>query len=237
VCQQAGQLEAAEDAYRKSLEMKVRLGDIAGQAATLAQMGNLYSGVPGRAEESVAFDRQAVDKYVDVRDAANEGRARSNLANHLRSLHRLDEARQEIRRAIECKAQFGHALEPWTSWAILNLIESEDGNPTAAAEAKRKAIEGYLAYRYNGGENHNADGRICLAVTQALLTGDLATAVSFLDRGAADPDLPDWLRPFVQALQAIVAGSRDRTVAYAPDMDHTMAAEILFLIETLEKRE
>jgi hypothetical protein len=38
-----------------------------------------------------------------------------------------------------------------------------------------------------------------------------------------------------RALQAIVAGRRDRTLADAPDLDFTMAAEILFLIETLEK--
>ena len=38
------------------------------------------------------------------------------------------------------------------------------------------------------------------------------------------------------ALQAIVAGSRDRALADAPDLNYDMAAEILFLIETLEKR-
>ena len=47
--------------------------------------------------------------------------------------------------------------------------------------------------------------------------------------------MPAWFRPFIHALQAIVAGSRDRTLADAPDLDYTMAAEILFLIETLEK--
>ena len=36
-------------------------------------------------------------------------------------------------------------------------------------------------------------------------------------------------------LQAIVAGSRDRTLADAPELNYSMAAEILFLIETLEK--
>ena len=40
---------------------------------------------------------------------------------------------------------------------------------------------------------------------------------------------------FIRALQAIVAGRRDRTLAAAPDLHPTMAAEILFLIETLEK--
>ena len=33
------------------------------------------------------------------------------------------------------------------------------------------------------------------------------------------------------------AAGRDRTLADAPDLDYTMAAEILFLIETLEKAE
>lgn len=35
-------------------------------------------------------------------------------------------------------------------------------------------------------------------------------------------------------LQAIVAGSRDRSLADAPDLHYTMAAEILWLIEALE---
>ena len=39
--QEAGQPEAAEDAYRKSLAIKVRLGDVAGQASTLAATGEL----------------------------------------------------------------------------------------------------------------------------------------------------------------------------------------------------
>ncbi|MEI2772745.1 MAG: hypothetical protein V9G98_19080 [Candidatus Competibacter sp.] len=77
-------------------------------------------------------------------------------AKTLRKLRRLDEARQEIRRAIECKAPFGHAAEPWKTWAILADIETDAGNPAAAAEAKAKAIACYLAYRRDGGENHDA---------------------------------------------------------------------------------
>jgi TIR domain len=38
-----------------------------------------------------------------------------------------------------------------------------------------------------------------------------------------------------QSLQAIVAGSRDRTLADAPDLEYSMSAEILFLLETLER--
>jgi hypothetical protein len=71
-------------------------------------------------------------------------------------------------------------------------------------------------------------------VTQSLLAGDPAQAASLLQQLAANPDVA-WLLPFIRALQAIVAGSRDRTLADAPELHYTMAAEILFLIETLEK--
>ncbi len=234
VHQVAGQPEAAEDAHRKSLAIKVRLGNVAGQAATLLQLGNLYKDDLDRLEEAVAFYRQAADKYVGIRDAASEGRVRNNLANTLCKLRRLDEARQEIRRAIECDAQFGHASEPWKTWSILADIETDAGNPAAAAEAKRKAIACYLAYRRDGGENHFQTGRISLAVTQSLLAHDPAPAESLLQQQAPRFEAAGF-GGFIRALQAIVAGSRDRTLADAPDFDCTMAAEILFLIEMLEK--
>jgi len=173
--QETGQAEAAEDAYRKSLAIKVRLGDIAGQAAALGQMGNLYDDELGRREEAAAFYRQAADSYVKIGNLAGEGRARNNLAATLRSLGRLDEARQEISRAIECDAQFGHAAEPWKTWNILADIETDAGNAALAEEAKQKALDAFLTYRRAGGENHSGTGRIALAVTEALLAGDSAT--------------------------------------------------------------
>jgi tetratricopeptide (TPR) repeat protein len=234
-CHGAGQPESAEDAYRKSLALKVRLGDVSGQAGTLVQLGSLYADAFNRPEEAVAFERQAVDIYVNLSDAAGEGRTRVNLGKTLLTLRRFTEARQEIRWAIESKARFGHASEPWKTWDILHDIEAADGNPVAAAEAKRKAVERYLAYRRDGGENHNSDGRACLAITQALLADEPAAAASLLEQLSADTDLPAWLRPFVQALQAIVNGSRDRTLADDPDLDYTSSAEILFLLETLDR--
>jgi tetratricopeptide (TPR) repeat protein len=231
--QEAGEPQAAEAAYRNSLAINVRLGNVAWQASTLHQLGNLYGDVLDRPEDAACFYRQAADKFVEGRDVAREGASRSNLANSLRKLRRLDEARQEIRRAIECKAQFGHASEPWKSWSILAAIESDTGNSTAAAaEAKGKAIASYLAYRRDGGENHNPAGRISLSVTQSLRSGDPAQAVNLLQHLAADPEAAELL-PFIGALQAVVAGSRDPALADQPELDYTMAAEILLLIETL----
>ncbi|HEY4640470.1 MAG TPA: tetratricopeptide repeat protein [Thermoanaerobaculia bacterium] len=236
VYQDMGATEAAEETYRKSLALKVRLGDVAGQADTLSQLGNLYDDVLGHPEEAAAFYFQAATKYVELKDEASEGLVRNNLAETLRKLSRLDEARREIARATECRKPLGHAGEIWASWCVLSRIETDSGDPAAAASAKRKAIEAYLAYRRDGGENHYNDGRLALAVTQVLLAGEREEAASELQQIAADPDLPAWLRPFVEALQSIVAGSRDRALADAPDLGYRMVAEILFLIETLEQQ-
>ena len=232
VYQEADQPQAAEDAYRQSLAINVRLGDVAGQASTLGQLGNLYGAVLDRPEDAAGFTRQAANMYAEGRDAAKEGIARNNLAITLCRLRRLDEARQEIRRAIECKAQFGHTSQPWNSWSILAAIEADTGNTAAAAEAKGKAIACYLAYRRDGGENHNNAGCISLAVTQALRSGDPAQAATLLQQRAADPEAAGLL-PFIGALQAVVAGSRDPALADQPELDYTMAAEILLLIETM----
>jgi tetratricopeptide (TPR) repeat protein len=233
ILQEMSRSEAAEDAYRESLAISVQLGDAAGQASTLVQLGNLYNAVLGRPEEATAFYRQAADKYVESRDAAKEGVVRSNLAMTLRKLGRLNEARQEIRRAIECDAQFGHASSPWASWGILADIETDAGDRPAAAAAREQATACFLAYRRAGGENHSPAGRLALAVSQALRAGDPAAAATLLRQLAAHPDAA-WLLPFIRALQAISAGSRDRGLAAAPDMHYELAAEILFLIETLE---
>jgi len=230
--QEAGEPQKAEAAYRNSLAINVRLGDLAGQASTLHQLGNLYGDVLDRPEDAAGFYRQAADKFVEGRDVAREGTSRSNIANALRKLRRLDEARQEIRIAIECKTQFGHASVPWNSWAILAAIETDTGNAAAAAEAKGKAIACYLAYRHDGGENYDAPGRISLAVTQALQSDDPAQAATILQQLAADPEAAGLL-PFIGALQAVVACSRDPALADQPELDYTMAAEILLLIESL----
>jgi hypothetical protein len=169
-----------------------------------------------------------------MHDLMHEGLVRNNLATTLRKLRRLDEARQEIQRAIECKAQFSHAASPWRSWSILADIETDAGNPAAAGEARLKARASYLAYRRDGGENHDAPGRLFHAVTQALHAGQRATAQKIIDEYRET--WKDDETPETDAIEAIVDGSRDRALADAPELHYTMAAEILFLIETLEKR-
>jgi tetratricopeptide (TPR) repeat protein/nucleotide-binding universal stress UspA family protein len=124
VQQDAGQYDAAEAAYRRSLEVNTQINNRAGQASSLNQLGQLYGGYMNRLEEAVTFFRQAADIFVETEDPRAEGAARHNIANTLRHLKRYNEARTEIRRAVECMRPFGHAATPWTSFAILHAIET-----------------------------------------------------------------------------------------------------------------
>jgi tetratricopeptide (TPR) repeat protein len=235
VHEEAGRPEPAEHAYRESLAIKVRLGDIAAQASTLNQLGNLYQYVLGHLEEAAAFYRQAADKYVQIGDTAKEGFARHNLADTLRKLSRYGEARQEIRRAIACDEPFGHAAEPWKTWSILADIELADGQPAVAAAARQKALELFLAYRRDGGENHAFSDRLCAVVTEAMLAGNVQEVAGMLAELRSRPKLPAHLSPLLDALEAILGGRRDPSLAQDPDLDYTYAAEILLLIETLPR--
>jgi tetratricopeptide (TPR) repeat protein len=233
VHQQAVQPEAAEEAYNQSLAIAMRIGDQAGQASTLGQLGYLYDDVLQRPEEAVAFCRRAAQIYREIGDLAKEGMAQNNLAATFRKLQRLEEARKAIRRSIACKEPFGHAAEPWKTWAILAAIETAAGKSAAASEARHQAIGTFLAYRRDGGENQSRSGRLALAVRQALASGDPAEATSLLQHLAADPDFANQL-PFLTALQAITTSSRDRSLAEDPGLSYDQAAEVLLLIEALE---
>ena len=211
----------------------MKLGNQAGQASTLLQLGNLYAFVLQRPEEAVAFLQRAAEIYRGIDDLAKEGIAQSNLAATLVKLQCLEEARQAIRRAIDCKAPFGHAVSPWTTWDILADIETAAGNSATAADARRQALGTFLSFRCDGGENQSGQGRLALAVRQALASGDPAEVAAGLQQLAADSRFGHQL-PYLTALQAITAGSRDRSLADDPGLSYDQAAEVLLLIEALE---
>jgi tetratricopeptide (TPR) repeat protein len=233
VHQKAGQPEAAEEAYNQSLANEVRLGNQAGQASTLVALGNLYADLLQRPEEAVAFYLRAAEIDREIGDLAKEGISQHNLARSFLKLQRFGEARLSIRRAIECDEPFGHAAEPWKTWANLADIETADGSSAAAADARHQAINAFLAYRRDGGENQSRSGRLALAIREALANGDPAETASLLQQLAADPQAASLL-PFLTALQAITAGSRERSLAEDPGLTYDQAAEVLLLIEGLE---
>ncbi len=232
VHEKANQFEAAENAYRQSLAIKVQQKDAAGEATSLLHLGNLYNGM-GRFEEAVIFYRQAANKNVEIKNIKSEGLARYGLAIPLMLLKRYDEAREEIQRSLECIKPYGHTTNPWKAWAILHLIEQAQGNQEAVARAWQMAIKLYLAYRRDGGENHDPGGRLCLAFWQAIQDNKTKEMANRLSQLASDPQIDPSLRPLISKLQAILKGSRNPELAADPELEYDDAAEVLFLLEKL----
>ena len=233
VHQDAGNYDEAEAAYRQSLEIKTRLNNPAGQASSLNELGRLYDDQLNRPEEAVTFYRQAADIYVALGDLRYEGIARSNIASTLRKLQRYDEARTEIGRAIECKSQFGHAAEPWTSFSILHDIETATGNPAAARTAWQQARDAYLAYRQQGGYAQSYGGELVDGVLGLMAQQQFEEIQSLFDQLANDPNTPDSGKQLIQAVIAILNGDLDSSLADDPALDFDDAAEVLFLLERL----
>jgi tetratricopeptide (TPR) repeat protein len=235
VYQKAGQFDAAEMAYRRSLELKIRTGmtDANGPASTLNQLGNLYQYNLNRPEEAVTFYRQAADIFVEQRDSQREGVIRNNIADTLRQLQRYDEARREIQRAIECDKPFGHAAEPWKTFNIRHQIETATGNPAAARAAWQQARDAYLAYRQQGGYAQFYGGKLVDQVLGLLAQQPIDAVQSQLAELTNNPEVSDSRKQLIQAMVAILNGSRDPALADDPALDYDDAAEVLWLIERL----
>ena len=227
----ARQFDAAEDAYRQALAIKVRETDLSGQAADLNQLGVIYA-KQGRLEESVTFLRQAAEISVRTGDRAKEGLRRTNLAQTLLDLRRYDEARQELQRAIVCKEDYGHAAETWRTWAILEEVERATGQPDAARAARQQAIAAYLSYRRDGGSSQSPLIQIYAAAAQAIGNNQRAELTRELNEFLG-PDSPPRLAVPIRALQTILAGQRDPDLADDPAIHPIEAAELLLLRDRL----
>jgi tetratricopeptide (TPR) repeat protein len=235
VHEDAGDAGKAEDAYRQSLAIKVRLGNLAGQASTLGQLGNLYNTKLQRPEQAVVFYQQALDKTIELGDKADEGRHHGNLAATLLKRGDLPAAHKHIQQAIVCHEPFGLAAEPWKSWGILANIETAAGNAPAFQQAKQQASSLYLAYRRAGGENYSTAGRLCFSIHTLLQNGKAVQAHTWLQKLAADPKHANnqaW-QALLAALQALAHGQRDVGLALDERLPYDDAAEITLLLETL----
>lgn len=232
VYREAGEFEQAEHACRQSLAMHVQQNNIAGEADSLIELGNLY-GQMDRLEEVVTCYQQAADIYVRLKDQSGEGLARSNLAHTLLKLRRYDDARREVLRAVQCKEPFGHAAEAWKTWDILHALELACGNPEAATRAWRQALESYLAYRRAGGQSIMQGARLCALAAQEIKQGAVSETVRRLAELSAE-DIPPQSRVMVSKVEAILRGERNAALADEPDLFYHDAAELRLLLEGLE---
>ncbi len=234
VFEEIGQFEEAEQAFQQSLAVNVQQKNHLDEARSLGRLGSLYAKM-GRSEDAVTFLRRSAVKYTEINDMANEGRVRGNLTITLIMLKRYDEARHEIQRAIECFKPYGHHVEPWRAWDKLRDIELADGNQEAAALAREQAIQLYLTCRRDGGEDQSPNARLCAMFEEAMEKQTPEEVKKQLNEVVTDPDIPASGKLLISKLQAILAGSREVELASDAGLDYTDTAEILFLLERLER--
>jgi tetratricopeptide (TPR) repeat protein len=226
-----GQFEQAERAYRQSLAMKVQQKDLAGEASSLGELGTLY-GRLGRLEEAAKCYRQAVDICVRLKNENDEGLLRNNLALALLLMQQYDEARRELLRAIECKEPYGHAAAIWNTWDILYDLEQASGNVEAAAQARARAVESYLAYRRAGGQSMDFGAQLCAEAAQAIEQGETAELEQKLAELSGEDIAPSDKVLFAK-VQAVLRGERDGALAADPELDYRDAVELQLLLEAL----
>ncbi len=231
VYKRQSQFEQAETAYRQSLTIRVNNKLPADEAASLGELANLYNAW-NRPEQAVAYYRQATDIYTELGDKHYEGVARSNLAHTLIQLDRLDEARPELLRAIECKKPYGHAAEPWNTWDILYKLELADGNSSAAQATRQKAINAFLAYRRDGGENHEGAGRLALGVLQAIQQNNTVEIQQVIEQWLEQVESKEN-KTYLHHLQTILNGDRNPALAEDSEMSYQKVVELKLLLEQL----
>jgi tetratricopeptide (TPR) repeat protein len=230
VYRRAGDYPTAERAYQESLQLMRLLGDRTGLADCLNELGTLYQRM-NRDEEAVRFFGEAATIYIKLRDGAREGKVRNNAAISLIQLQSYDEARRELERAIVCDAPFGHAAEPWKTYANLHDLETAVGNEAAARAAREQAMQAYLAYRREGGASQDSGGQVAAAVAQALAAGQTGPVAVQLAASRNDPNMPDYRQPMLRALQRFVSGERDLALTDDPDLFYMDAVELRLLLE------
>lgn len=140
---------------------------------------------------------------------------------------------KDLRIALECFQPYGHAAQPWMAWGNLYDLEQATNHPEAAAQARRQAIESFLIYRRDGGENHEPGTQLCAEVAQVIRQGQTAEATAALTQILEHPDIQPWAKALIPKLQTILAGSCDPTLADNPVLYYMDAVELRLLLEDL----
>jgi hypothetical protein len=180
-------------------------------------------------------------KPIETSHACLSGGLRDTTLSHLRFLQngiRRASARARLRyeSATPGKREV-QSTASWTFIAPLGPIEAEE---------LRWYLEQYAIW--SSGVFHERAEKIkddaCLYIDHRASTKSLVQAMEHLGglvrlslfaEWRSRPDLPAHVPPLLDALEAILSGRRDPSLAQHPDLYYRDAAEILLLIETLAR--
>ncbi len=229
-----GQLLPALQACQQALYLYERQRNRPGIAETLGELGHLHQTL-NQLEEAVLAYRRMAELYAQLGDGRGEEASRNKLANVLIQLRRHDEARQELYRASECNLPDSATARNWAIRRGLRDVGQSVQDTDVADQARRQAIQKYLAYRRAGGENTHPGAKLCAQIGDAIRAGDTSALAARLEQTAASPNVPTAGRLLLDKLRAILAGSRDLALASDPNLHYQYAVELQLLLEGLQR--
>ena len=228
-----GDFSRAEKDYQESLSIVCQQNNKVAEASTLGELGNLYSdwNLP---EQSLKFYKQAKNIYIILEDSLNQGFTCNNMASQLIKLKHYDEAHVELLRSIQCKQPYGHTALPWTTWDKLYQLELIRGNLQAAYKHKQEALKAFINYRRDGGENHDGNYQLALAVAQAIRQNNIKTITKMIDQLIEHPSWQQG-KVYLYKLKMILAGKRNMSLADDEGMEYDDTVELILLLEELRE--
>ncbi|MBK8536195.1 MAG: TIR domain-containing protein [Candidatus Competibacteraceae bacterium] len=229
-----GEMEAALYACRQALYRYEQQHNHAAMAEILSEIGHLHQALNQLEAAAQAYQRMA-DLCAQLNDGHGEEAGRNKLASILILLRRHDEARKELYRASECNLPESPTARNWAIRRGLRDVGQAVENPGIADQARQQSIQKYLAYRRAGGENTNPGARLCTQISPAIQRGETTALTARLHQIGASPNVPPTGKLLITKLCAILAGSRDPTLATDPELHYQYAAEIQLLLEELRK--
>ncbi|MEU7927705.1 tetratricopeptide repeat protein, partial [Micromonospora sp. NPDC049107] len=123
VYNQLGDGERALAYLGQALPIQREVGDRAGEAITLSNIGAAYERL-GDAERALAYYGQALPIRREVDDRVGEAVIRFNVARIHRAAGHLDQAIRELELVVELDQQLGHP-DLASDTAMLDLLREE----------------------------------------------------------------------------------------------------------------
>jgi tetratricopeptide (TPR) repeat protein len=236
VAQEQHAWAVAEDAYRRSAEIKVRLGMLAGgnganttynQLAMVAQGAGHLVEAEGWYRRALAIDEQfgnQKDVAVDLNNLANLLRNEARAGN----IARLAEARSYAERALATVETLDLSAQPWATLSILADITALEGRADAAREYRRRERETFAAFAGNRWQIDQQHGELIAAIAAAA-QGD-AQAQAAVKAALPQLEANGWR--IADATRRIWAGEREWG-ALVEDIDRNSALLVLRVLEEL----
>lgn len=225
--------DSAKIALESALALLQAQGNAPGVISSLLELGSL-SETREAFGEAADYYRQALKSAEESGDQYRQVVSGNRLADALRQDNQVEEALKVLEQAGNLGQQFGHDAEPWKTWSILSNLEAASNNPQGAMAARERAIEAYVSFRVEGGQNDEGDGQLCAMVLQGIQTEQTSRVAEMLTKLAANEA---WQSTENKALLVVLTdfmeGKRGVPLIENADLNYRHVAELMILQDRL----